>query len=158
MKFVQLTLWVLLLALIGYEWLDWEERHRQAIEVAAAEEGKSEVSLEAADHQVLHQASQAYRDIADQTLFRSDRTGFQLTEDDGLKSASRPELPRFRLLGVILTESEPPSAMIFDEKLNESRLLHIGDDLDSWELREIGSGYVVLSWRDQLEKIQLRNY
>jgi type II secretory pathway component PulC len=149
---------LLLAALITYEWLSWPDRQRQGVNVVAADSTPSEDPLSGEKQQILRQEPQAYLTIAHKTLFRADRQGVQAQAEQPQTQRSRPGLPKIRLLGVILTENQPPSAMIFDEKSKQTRIHHIGDELNSWKLQEISSGYVLLSWDDQQEKILLRKY
>jgi hypothetical protein len=158
MKTIAVTVLLLLMGLIFYEWFSWPERYKLAVAVTAAD-GKSErESVENSDYPLFQQPHQAYRTIADQTLFRSDRQGFQRQDGDQLARHSRPAVPKFRLLGVVLTESEPPSAKILEEKSHKSRTLHIGDELGSWRVEGIHADYLLLRWEDQQETIQLRKF
>ncbi|MCU7878096.1 MAG: hypothetical protein KZQ84_15090 [Candidatus Thiodiazotropha sp. (ex Lucinoma borealis)] len=68
------------------------------------------------------------------------------------------QLPKFRLLGIILTDQLEPSALIFDEQIKKSQTLHIGDLLGSWTLQEINPEYIVLGRQGQTEKIALRKF
>ncbi|MES9942445.1 MAG: type II secretion system protein N [Candidatus Thiodiazotropha sp. 6PLUC2] len=158
MKKAAIAILLLLIGVIAYEWITWPERYDRAVDVVAAEGESGQKPVNATEHQVLRQEAEAYLVIAEQTLFRSDRKGFQQQVNEQPDQRSRPPLPKIRLLGIILTESEPPSAMVFVEKSKKSRILHIGDELGSWKIEEIDSGYVMLSWEEQLEKIQLRKF
>ncbi|MES9833983.1 MAG: type II secretion system protein N [Candidatus Thiodiazotropha sp. DIVDIV] len=149
---------LLLIGVIAYEWLTWSDRYNLAMDVVAAEGESKQKPATTTEHQVLQLEPEAYLAIAQQTLFRSDRKGYLQQPDEKPGLRSQPALPKIRLLGIILTESEPPSAMVFVEKSKKSRILHVGDELGSWKIEEIDSEYVMLSWEDQLEKIQLRKF
>jgi type II secretory pathway component PulC len=158
MKKGALIVSLLLAGVITYEWLSWPERHRQGVNVVAADSTPKENPITREKQQILRQEPQAYLAIAHKTLFRADRQGVQAQADERQVQRSQPGLPKIRLLGVVLTENQPPSAMIFDEKSKQTRVYHIGDELGSWKLQEISSGFVLLSWDDQQEKILLRKY
>ncbi|MCG7912545.1 MAG: hypothetical protein JAY71_01550 [Candidatus Thiodiazotropha weberae] len=158
MKMLAGALVLLLLGSIAYTWLSWPERHQQAVRVTAAEGIQSQPGLERDGGPVLRQQTEQYRLIAQHTLFRSDRQGFETQVTQATNQRSRPAIPKIRLLGVILTEGQPASAMIMEEKSKKSRLLVIGDQLGQWKIQAIASDHLLLGWEDQQQKIQLRKY
>jgi type II secretory pathway component PulC len=158
MKKLAVAISFILIALIAYEWLSWPDRYSQAMEVVAAEGDSNRNKLDMTDQQTLKHESQDYLTIAKQTLFRADRQGFQQQVDDKSALNTLPALPKIRLLGVILTKNEPNSALIFEEEGKKNRTVHVGDELGRWKIQEIQSGYLLLSWEDQQQKIQLRKY
>ena len=158
MKMLAGAMALLLLGLIAYEWLSWPERYQRAITVTAAQGNVSQQDLERDGGPLLKEQPERYRLIAQRTLFRSDRQGFEAQVKEQANQQSRPAIPKIRLLGLILTEDQPPSAMIMEEKSKKSRLLSIGDELGQWKIQGIASDHLLLGWEDQQQKIQLRKY
>ncbi|MBW9263853.1 MAG: hypothetical protein K1564_20010 [Candidatus Thiodiazotropha sp. (ex. Lucinisca nassula)] len=158
MKMLASALALLLIGSIAYTWLGWPERHQQALSVTAAEGKQNQPGLESDGGPVLKQQAQQYRLIAQRTLFRSDRQGFEAQVSETPNQRSRPSVPKVRLLGVILTQGEPASAMIMEEKSKKSRLLKLGDELGQWKIQDIASDHLLLSWENQEHKIQLRKF
>ncbi|MCG8067687.1 MAG: hypothetical protein JAY84_07465 [Candidatus Thiodiazotropha taylori] len=158
MKMLAGALALLLIGSIAYTWLGWPERHQQALTVNAAQGKQSQADLDADSGPALRQQAQEYRLIAQRTLFRSDRQGFQAELPETSNQRGRPAVPKVRLLGVILTQGEPASAMIMEEKSKKSRLLKLGDELGQWKVQDIASDHLLLGWEDQEHKIQLRKF
>jgi type II secretory pathway component PulC len=158
MKIVAGVIALLLLGLITYEWLSWPERYQQAVTVSAAE-GKQRKDMINADPESLfkHQA-EGYQLIAKRTLFRADRQGFETQQKEQPNQQRRPAVPKIRLLGIILTQGEPPSAMVMQEKSKKSRMLRVGDELGEWEILAIASDHLLISWQGQQKKIELRKF
>ncbi|MCU7917758.1 MAG: hypothetical protein KZQ95_05305 [Candidatus Thiodiazotropha sp. (ex Epidulcina cf. delphinae)] len=158
MNKLQVTLLAILLAVLSMEWISWPEKYRQALSVTATAEEKAAVEAGLTGRADWLKDQQHYREIADRTLLRQDRQGFQAEAENQPVGATQAQLPKFQLLGIILTEQAEPSVMIFDEQRKESRTLHIGDAIGDWELREIMPGHIVLAWNDQIEKVELRKF
>ncbi|ODB98852.1 hypothetical protein A3197_15710 [Candidatus Thiodiazotropha endoloripes] len=158
MKMLASALGLFLIGSIAYTWLSWPERHQQALSVTAAVGKQNQPGVDGDDGPVLKQQAEQYRLIAQRTLFRSDRQGFADQASEATNQRSRPGVPKIRLLGVILTQGQPASAMIMEEKSKKSRLLKLGDELGQWKIQDIASDHLLLSWEDQQQKIQLRKY
>ncbi|MCU7904597.1 MAG: hypothetical protein KZQ76_01870 [Candidatus Thiodiazotropha sp. (ex Epidulcina cf. delphinae)] len=158
MNALQIILLAILLAVLSLEWISWPEKYRQALSVTTTAEEKAVAETVLTARAGWLKDQQHYREIAERTLLRQDRQGFQIEAENQIADTARAQLPKFRLLGIILTEQVEPSAMIFDEPRKENRMLHIGDAIGDWELREIMPGHIVLAWNDQIEKVELRKF
>ncbi|MET0067246.1 MAG: type II secretion system protein N [Candidatus Thiodiazotropha sp.] len=147
-----------LLALIVYQWLEWPQTRHQAIAVTAASAGESERNASADDPPLLGAPVTAYAEIFDRSLFRADRTGFHAEAEPDSRARAPRNPPRFRLLGVILSGSEPSAAMILEPQQKKSRLIHVGDEVGEWRLESIAEDHVVMGWREERETVPLRPF
>lgn len=157
MRQLQLILLLVLAAGVVVEWMGWPGEYRQALKIeppAEASEGESQ--LIPVQPQALHE-QQYYAEVVQRTLFREDRQGYQ-GEVVNAVSTVAPKVPQIRLMGVILTTSEKPMAVILDEKQKKSLNLQVGDLLGEWEIKEISPGSITLGWQDQTERVELRKY
>jgi hypothetical protein len=157
MKALLITLLLLLVVLV-LEWTTWPERYKQALLIPSAPQKVASEDRSPINQSKLLGPQQAYQAIADFTLFREDRQGFQHETEDETVTGNSQQLPKFRLLGIVLTDQLKPSVLIFDEQKKKSQTLHLGDSLGGWELRQITPDYIVLGRQDKTEKIALRKF
>ncbi len=158
MRRALLILCVGLLALIGLQWLDWPETHRQAVAVSTASGGPDGQKAAPADPPLLGAPVTAYVEVFERSLFRADRTGFHVEPEQDVTPRAPANPPRFRLLGVIMTGSEPSAAMILEPQQKKSRLIHVGDNVGEWRLETIAEDQVVMSWGEKRESVPLRPF
>ncbi len=158
MRRVLLVLCMILLALVGLQWLDWPETHGRALGVTAATSDTDKRETPSAEPPLLGAPETAYAEIFEHSLFRADRTGFHAEPEPDAPAKAPANPPKFRLLGVILTESEPSAAMILEPGEKKSRLIHVGDSVGEWRLESITEDHVVMSWRNERENVPLRPY
>ncbi|MEL0585641.1 MAG: type II secretion system protein N [Candidatus Thiodiazotropha sp. (ex. Lucinoma kazani)] len=158
MKALLITLLLLLMAILALEWMTWPGQYNQALLITSAPQKVAPENRSQINQSIWLKEQQAYLAIADSTLFREDRQGFQREMKDPAAIGTNQQLPKFRLLGIILTDHLEPSALIYDEQIKKSQTLHIGDLLGSWTLQEINPEYIVLGRQGQTEKIALRKF
>ncbi|MET0090081.1 MAG: type II secretion system protein N [Candidatus Thiodiazotropha sp.] len=158
MRRILLILCAGLLVLIGFQWLDWPESRHEAVAVSAASSAPEGEKASASDPPLLGAPVTAYAEIFDRSLFRADRTGFHVEPEQNAAPRAPANPPRFRLLGVIMSGSEPSAAMILEPQQKKSRLIHVGDKVGEWRLETISEDQVVMSWGEKRETVPLRPF
>jgi hypothetical protein len=147
-----------LLGLIATQWFDWPDRHREALRVTPTASESEGPGVEPSEPPLLSTSASDYDEIYEHSLFRVDRKGFHTEPQTDTPAMGHLKPPGFRLLGVILSKSEPPAAMILEPQKTKSRLIHVGDQVGAWELKAITADHVVMTARDQRQSVPLRPY
>jgi hypothetical protein len=147
-----------LLGLIAIQWFDWPDRHREALRVTATASGSEDPGVEQSAPPLLSASASDFDEIYERSLFRTDRKGFHTEPQTDTAATDSLKPPGFRLLGVILSKSEPPAAMILEPHNTKSRLIHVGDQVGAWELEAITADHVVMTAHEQRQSVPLRPY
>jgi hypothetical protein len=158
MRRVLLILCMILLVLIGLQWLDWPKTHERELGVTAATSDTDKRETPPPEPPLLGAPVTAYGEIFEHSLFRADRSGFHAEPELDAAASAPTNPPQFRLLGVILTGSEPSAAMILEPQKTKSRLIHVGDQVGAWELEQIAVDHVVMTAHEQRQSVPLRPY
>jgi hypothetical protein len=158
MRRILLVVWAGLLTLIGLQWWDWPAKHQQATQVESSAANKQSSQAEEPLPPLLAHPQEDYQTISELCLFRVERIGFYPALETATESAVDTHPPKFKLLGVILTDQEPPAAMILKHQEKKSQIIHVGENVDGWVLKEITENGVVMSLNDNRVTIPLRPY
>jgi len=163
LRWVLVSLVVVLAGAVGLEWLDWPPTPPRGggaepppsssatpAGTKSAKPGEGIAPLEDKDH---------YAVIMERPLFLPDRRppSKEPEEADVKKPEVDPDLSKVSLTAVLITPKET-AAWVKDPKEKELVRLHLGDELHGWTVKEILGDRLILVRQGDTDTLVLRDY